>query len=226
DKIDLLKVFSNKNFCDDIGNLRNILILLRKHCVEYPAGGSSCTYLEQICDNLKEQLINRYVYKQNKIFSDIENNDDYYHVLVAIVVDIAYTNPKTIPNCFRLISYLFSLCNADKIEELSIDILEKVSIDFNSDFFQIWLHRIVLKYTCINIYSKFSSKICKLPLKNKPLFDYSFLDIINSSLLRTIIQNYNIFNQEKFDALDKEISKDEIPFNFYKMKDLLYLESI
>lgn len=215
DKVNLLETFSDKEFCNNIGNLQKILILLRKHCVEYPAGGSVCTCLEQICDKLKEQLINRYVYKQNKIFSDIKNNDDYYHVLVAIIVDIAYINPKTIPNCFRLISYLFSLCDIDKIEEISMDILNKVSIDFNSDFFQIWLHRIVLKYTCIDISSKFSSEICHLPLYNDKLFDYSFLD--NQNSLNNIIQNYNIFNQDKFDELGKEISEDEIPFNRYIM---------
>lgn len=259
DKINLLEVFSNKYFCDDIGNLQKILILLRNHCVEYPAGGKICEYLEEISDKLLEQIKNnkkisplslrasrttvrntllqkancaknclfskenyytRFVMREKekqgyKIFSDIKNNDDYYKVLVAIVVDIAYINPKTIPNCFRLISYLFGLCDINKIEELSMDILNKVSIDFNSDFFQIWLHRIVLKYTYIDISSKFSSTICHLPLSNDKLFVYSFLD--NQNPLNNIIQNYDIFNQEKFDELDKEISKDEIPFNRYIM---------
>ncbi len=71
-------------------------------------------------------------------------------VLISIVVDIAYHNPRTYPISIAILSKLFNLL--DNIETIK-DIVKKVINKFdnipNTGHMQIWLQRATIKLTDI-----------------------------------------------------------------------------
>lgn len=194
EKIKLLEILGNElNF----NNLQKLLILLRKHCIEYPNGNALSKYLSEIHKKLDEEYF--------KDFKNIDNEN--LTVLISIISDIAYNNPKLIPLCFGSISILFEKYSNDNIREKVVkDIVKKMTTDFDSGMFQIWLNRIVSKYPNINTI-KFTEEMCKLSLQNNELFDYDF---VNSKKIKNIIKRNPIFNQNEFNKLNNIIKTEEV----------------
>ena len=181
----------------NLNNLQKLLVLLRKHCIEYPNGNALSKYLLEIHKKLDEEYF--------KDFKNIDNEN--LTVLISIISDIAYNNPKLIPRCFGLISILFEKYSNDNIREKVVkDIVKKMTTDFDSGMFQIWLNRIVSKYPNINTI-KFTEKMCKLSLQNNELFNYDF---VNSKKIKNIIKKNPIFNQNEFNQLNNLIDKEEV----------------
>lgn len=86
-------------------------------------------------------------------------------VLISIIIDIAFNNPRTYPVCAAILSRLLvSIPTEDKIK----DILEKIVRKFqripNTGYLDIWLQRIALP---LGLDFPFNEPLCKIASKNK-----------------------------------------------------------
>jgi len=133
--------------------------------------------------------------KKLKLFKKIEN----INVLISIVTDIAYHNPRTYSICAAILSKLFSLID-NKAETLEVirKVLTKISKIPNTGHMQIWLQRAVIKIENIDS-TMFPEKICKLVYGEK-------VTIWNNEWLPKRKYIDGIFN--KTDTVDSNLIKE------------------
>ena len=175
------------------------LLILHKFSIEHPNAGTIVKELQKILNKINKQTNN---IKKLEYFLKKEN----LFVLISIIVDIAYHNPRTYPISIALLSKLFQLL--DDIEIVK-DIVKKVINKFdnipNTGHMQIWLQRAIIKLP--EIEHKFDEKICKIvngeniSLWNNEWLYQSMIDIItvNPIIKEKIIEN-----------IDSTISYEEV----------------
>jgi hypothetical protein len=126
--------------------------------------------------------------------------------LIAIVVDIAYRNPRTYAICAAILSKLTShLESADEKR----DVIEKIKARFekipNTGHMQIWIQR--LTYPLSQDIS-YEEPICKLVAGDaRALWN---CDWISSPKLKGAISKADIINREKLAHMEPVIPVDEI----------------
>lgn len=124
-------------------NLQKQLLIIYNHSLKYPNAGS-----------LEKPL--RDFYKR------LEINKQHFDVLslIAIIVDIAFRNPRTYPICSAILSKLLSAIGSKKERKSVVSkTIKKFRKLPNSGHMEIWLQRISLSLdTSIN----FEEKLCKL----------------------------------------------------------------
>ncbi|MEJ2436518.1 MAG: RNA-directed DNA polymerase [Sulfurovaceae bacterium] len=175
------------------------LLIIHKFANKYPNSGTLTKELQNILNRINKETNKKrklkYFLKKEKI-----------SVLVSIVVDIAYHNPRTYSISIAILSKLFSLIND---ESIILDVVNKMLKKFedipNTGHMQIWLQRAVIKID--NPKFKFNEKICKL-VKAKGIKLWNN-DWLHQNII-TIIDNNPIINQDVIKEIDKIISNKEV----------------
>lgn len=183
DKVDWLQ---NRQQDD---NFQKQLLIIYKHSINYPNSGS----LEKPLQDFFTAL------------DDYKNHSDVLS-LIAIIVDIAYKNPRTYPICSAILSKLILIIRSKKQKKTVVTkIINKFRKLPNSGHMEIWLQRITLNLdTTIN----FDEKLCKL-IKT----DINKLwnnDWISSKDLKKAIDARKIVDREQVKHAPAVIAQNEV----------------
>ena len=192
----LIKKQSNKD-------LQKHLLLIYKHALEYPHAGSLITPLQDVYFRIQK----------------IKALQHHSKSLIAIIVDIAYRNPRTYAICAAMLSVLLTkLSNKNDQEEIITKIKNKFSLIPNTSNMLIWLQRISLFFKFDIDYDDALCRLIDLAFKEIDRVSLADADInqiwnmdwINSEELKTILKANGIINKTEFKKLSREILLKEI----------------
>ena len=141
-------------------NIQKHLLIIHDHSRNHPNAGSLDPSME---DYYKRLGMEKY---------------DFPLPLIAIVVDIAYRNPRTYARAAAILSKLINFLGAEsEKQEIVKKIRDKFSQIPNTGHLEIWLQRISLPYDSdIN----FSEPLCQLVLqKDKEIWNNGWISCIN-----------------------------------------------
>ena len=194
DKIDWL-ISSKKT-----STIQKRLLVLHTFSNKHSNSGTLVKELQNILKKIKKQTKTD---KQVEYFVKKEN----ILVLISIVVDIAYHNPRTYPISIAILSVLFDLLNdSEKINIISKKIMNKFQSIPNTGYMQIWLQRILIKINNGDL--NFNENICKIVNNDKTINLWNN-EWLHSSLVK-IIQENKIIDIDILNNIDSVIKDDEI----------------
>lgn len=188
DKLDWIK--SQKK----ITTLQEHLLLIHDFSYKHPNSGSLSKALDKFFARIK-RLKN--------------NNRDDVLVLISILVDIMFKNPRIYPIGAAILSkFLFLINSGDKKIEILNAIISKFRFLPNIGYLEIWIQRIVVK-TGHEI--PFEEPICrKLNDANVSLWNSDWL---NNNKLKQLITNCSIVERKIIEEMDEVMEEEEVsPF--------------
>ena len=171
--------------------LQKHLFLIHSLAEKHPNSGSLITALTKF---LEERVYPIKLFKE-------ENSK----VLVSILVDIAYKNPKTYPVITAILSKILSL----EISNLTItEILNSIENKFdkipNVGHLQVWLQRLTIK---ANRNKNYTEKLCQKVINNDTdIWNISWLN----PAIKDIMNNISIIDEHKIEKMEKVIEPNEI----------------
>ena len=171
-------------------NLQKHLLIIHGHSIDFPNSGSLAIAL------------NDYHKRVSRISASVKNP----RPLIAIVVDIAYRNPRTYAICAAILSkLLFSIEGGD--ERLSIvgRIRKKFSQIPNTGHMQIWLQRVTLSLDKAIAYDE---AICRLVAGNDERLWNS--DWISSADLKAAVNAGKIVDAKARDEIAPVVPLTEV----------------
>ena len=184
-------------------DLQKHLLLIYKHSLEYPHAGSLIKPLQDCYFRIKKS----------------HNLQNHPKSLIAIIVDIAYRNPRTYAICVAMLSILLTrIQNKSEQKEIITKIKNKFNLIPNTSSMLIWLQRMSLFFEAdIN----YDDALCRLidhafkgnrniSILNTDIPRMWNMDWINLSELKKILQKETIINITEFEKLSKEILLKEI----------------
>lgn len=141
---------------------------------------------------------------KNRVLKITKTKEDI-NVLISIVVDLIYKNPRIYSIGFAIISKLMTLMEDQDSAKISLtDILEKFRKTPNTGHMQIWLQRIAIP---INSELAFSEPICKLVAGDiSDLWDSTWLH----PKLKTKLSSLDFILKEKMVELSPVLDLSEI----------------
>ena len=148
-----------------------------------------------------EKALSRF-YNRIKSINETKQN---ISVLVSILVDIMFKNPRTYPIASAILSKLLSLMpEADKKNELLSLVARKFEKIPNTGHIKIWLQRITIK---LDRQIQYSEKLCEK-------VNNASLEIWNSDWLennlKTLIEATAIIDETVIASIDLVIAKEEV----------------
>lgn len=165
------------------------LLLLHNLAEKFPNSGS-----------LQKALLK--FYHRVKDVKEIKQN---IKVLISILVDIMYKNPKTYPITTAILSKLISLIEEPSQRE---DILQAVESKFkkipNTGHIKIWLQRLTIKYDRSRIYEE---NLCR-KVNDPSVFIWNS-DWLNNSL-KKLISSFQIIDEQRILELPEVIDSSEV----------------
>ena len=192
----LIKKQSNKD-------LQKHLLLIYKHALEYPHAGSLIGPLQDCYFRIKKS----------------KRLQNHSKSLIAIIVDIAYRNPRTYAICAAMLSIILAqLSNKDEQKEIITKIKNKFSLIPNTSNMLIWLQRISLFFKFDIDYDDALCRLIDHAFKEIDRFSLADADIsqiwnmdwVSSEELKTILKANSIINKTEFKKLSREILLKEI----------------
>ncbi|WP_338984847.1 RNA-directed DNA polymerase [Fusobacterium nucleatum] len=172
-------------------NLQKRLISLYKFSLKYKNSGSVIKEISQI----------REIIEKKKDFSK-ENVE----VLISIITEIIYKNPRTYLDGNTILSYLFPLIKEKERKEIIEKVFKKLSKILNSGYFEIWFQRATLKEKLLNI--TYNEEICKL-VNGKKIKLWN-VEWIASKKIKDILKKVKIINQVRKEEMPQKISNEEV----------------
>jgi len=193
DKIDWMMCKRNAT------TIQKQLLILHNFSIDYPNAGTLVKELQNILNKINKQTSNtrklEYFLKKENLF-----------VLISIVVDIAYHNPRTYPISIAILSKLFKLLdNIETIKSIVNKVINKFDNIPNTGHMQIWLQRATIKLS--EVEQNYSEKICKvvngedISLWNNEWLYQNIIDVID---------NNPIVQEDIIEEIDSTINYDEV----------------
>ena len=172
--------------------LQKHLFLIHSLAEKHPNSGSLTTALTKF---LEERVYPIKLFKE-------ENSK----VLVSVLVDIAYKNPRTYPIITAILSKILSL----EISDLTItEILNSIENKFdkipNVGHLQVWLQRLTIK---ANRNKNYTEKLCQKVINNNT--DIWNISWLNNQAIKDIITNNSIIDEQKIVEMEQVIEPNEI----------------
>lgn len=126
-------------------------------------------------------------------------------VLIAILIDIAYRNPKTYPHVIAIIGKMLTIeSDKTKRKEIINRILRKFDSVPNTEYLQIWIQRLTIVEDRKKV---FNSKLCQtLYDKDISIWDNSWLH----SDFKKMIESKGIVDESVLDKLPASPSVSEV----------------
>lgn len=170
-------------------NLQKHLFIIHNLASKYPNSGS-----------LTKSLLSFY-----KRIEKITNTKEDVEVLISILVDMGYRNPKIYPIFTAILSKLLALIEDDiKKKEILDSIMKRTEKVPNIGFLSIWLQRLTLKITYPQQYSE---PICKkIQDRTIPLWNSDWL----TPSLKKIVVNTSVVDDKIIKMMPEIIIKDEV----------------
>lgn len=136
---------------------------------------------------------------------DIKETKQNIRVLVSILVDIMYKNPRTYPIASAILSKLLSLIpETDKKNEILDLISQRFEKIPNTGHIKIWLQRLTIKF---DRQKQYSEKLCeKVNNPTLPIWNSDWLE----NDLKTLIETTPIIDETVIANIDVVIAKEEV----------------
>ncbi len=208
----LIKKQSNKD-------LQKHLLLIYKHALEYPHAGSLIEPLQDFYFRINNPDAERQGIKPATRIKKSSNLQNHSKSLIAIIVDIAYRNPRTYAICAAMLSIILAQpSNKDEQKEIITKIKNKFSLIPNTSNMLIWLQRISLFFKfdidyddalCRLIDHAFK-EIDRVSLADADINQIWNMDWVSSEELKNILKANSIINKTEFKKLSREILLKEI----------------
>ena len=173
-----------------VKSMQKHLLIIHDHAVHFPNSGSLAIALNDF----------------NRRLSRMKTLVEQPMPLIAIVIDIAYRNPRTYAVCAAVLSKLMSfLSSADEKAVVANKIKTKFAKIPNTGHMQIWIQRVTLP---IDLKISYEETICKLVAGEElPLWNN---DWISSDQLKTILNTTPVVNKQYLEAMEQVIPAEEI----------------
>jgi RNA-directed DNA polymerase len=166
------------------------LLIIYDHAIKFPNSGSLTVALVKYYQRI---LKREYLLEKSQ-------------PLIAIIVDIAYRNPRAYPICASILSKLLSFIEEQDIKKELIDkIRKRFSQIPNTEYMQIWLQRVTKPFLKEVDYS---DPICKLVSgHNEKIWN---MDWIESSNLKKALNTSKIIDTDILNRIESIIPLREI----------------
>lgn len=173
-------------------SLQKHLFLLHALGEKHPNSGSLMTALTKFLEDRVYPI---------KIFKE-ENSK----VLVSVLVDIAYKNPRTYPVITAILSKILSLeINTSTVKEILNSIERKFDKLPNVGHLQVWLQRLTINQEREKNYPE---KLCqKVTDNNIKIWNF---DWITHNSLKKIIENNPIIDEQEIEEIERIIEPNEV----------------
>jgi RNA-directed DNA polymerase len=181
-------------------SLLKTLLIIRKLANNYPNSGSLAVALGDFRKRIEKQT------KKPK------NND----VLIPVVVDIMYNNPRIYPTAASILSKLLSFENEQTTKGYITQIIKKFEDIPNIGFLDIWLQRISIKYDRTLVYGEKLSQIVAGGTEKLWNSDWLVPDV------KQAIEGINIISEDEIAKIDKIIPLAETEsflFDYFEPTD-------
>jgi hypothetical protein len=196
-KPDKLHWIYNKRKTENIQKwLLQIYILGEK----FPNSGTLYKEVKHFLDWLKKR-------EDSVIENDTEEKNVIYHsdVLISILINLAYNNPRLYPLVTGSISYLITkIIDVEYQKDIIYKIHDKFKQLPNTNYLDVWLQRLTLKIDVDIIYT---GKLCEKVIDNSASVWNS--DWLNPKI-KKLIENAPIIDSGKINDLQISFSKAEI----------------
>lgn len=171
-------------------SLQKMLFIIHDHANQFPNAGSLVVALGDFHKNISRRT------------SLVESPMP----LIAIVMDIAYRNPRCYAMCAAILSKLMSFLDSP---EEKIKVAERIKSRFkkipNTGHMEIWIQRVTLP---IDREIRFEESVCRLISGEKvSLWN---IEWISCKALKRAIATSSVIDTEKVDALESVITPNEI----------------
>lgn len=173
------------------------LLLIHEHSIKFPNAGSLLKPLNSVLEEITGSTIDT-------------------DVMISIVVNIAYRNPRTYPVCVAIIAELLLTCDASKKQKYGEAILNKFSDLPNTEHLNIWLQRILYP---LGINLQYSQKLTKI-VQGENLLPWNF-EWISDSGLKTKIMREKIIDTTELETIQSTIPREEIDIFVAKSEDYI-----
>ena len=169
--------------------LQTHLLLIHELSQKFPNSGSLSTALTKYF---------------NRIQGITETKEDI-KVLISIIVDISYKNPRTYAITAAILSKLFTLIdNEDQRDRILNDIQTRFDKIPNTGILKIWLQRITIKFNRARIYDE---KLCKKVNDGSIIIWNS--DWLNDEL-KTIINSELFISEKIIESINSIVNASEV----------------
>lgn len=173
------------------------LLLIHEHSIKFPNAGSLLKPLNSVLEEISGSTIDT-------------------DVMISIVVNIAYRNPRTYPVCVAIIAELLLTCDASKKQKYGEAILNKFSDLPNTEHLNIWLQRILYP---LGINLQYSQKLTKI-VQGENLLPWNF-EWISDNGLKTKIMQEKIIDTTELETIQSTIPREEIDIFVAKSEDYI-----
>ncbi len=170
--------------------LQGHLLLIHELSKKFPNSGSVNKALDKYYNNRIEKL---------------PKTKENISVLISILMDIAFHNPRTYPIVSAILSKFLSLLETDDERSRIINsITERFDKIPNTGHIQLWLQRVILK---TDRQRAFEETLCKKV--NTSTISIWNSDWLNTNL-KTTIESTPIINEEIIEEIDEIIDSTEV----------------
>lgn len=181
-------------------NIQKWLLQLYVLGQKYPNSGTLYKEVKLFLDWLQKREEPKEEADDKKAIREIQNPE----VLISILINLAYNNPRLYPLVTGSISFLIvKIENEEERKDIISKIKNKFSQLPNTNYLNVWLQRLTLK---INIDTTYSSDLCKKVIDNDTILWKS--DWLNNKF-KLIVDKTKIIDDEKVNKLDVSFSKYE-----------------
>ncbi len=178
-------------------SLQKHLFLLHSLGEKHPNSGSLMTSLTKFLEDRVYPI---------KIFRE-ENSK----VLVSILVDIAYKNPRTYPVITAILSKILSLeVNTQTVKQILNSIERKFDKLPNVGHLQVWLQRLTINQEKEKSYPE---KLCQKVIDND-IKIWNF-DWITNASIKYLLENNPIIDEQKISEMENIIEPNEVKIFVY-----------
>jgi RNA-directed DNA polymerase len=170
-------------------NIQEHLLLIHGLSENHPNSGSLTKALNKYFDRIKR----------------ITETKQNIKVLVSILVDIMFKNPRTYPISAAILSKFLSLLpEIEEKQEIVNKILRRFDKIPNTGHVKIWLQRVTIKIEREKIYTE---KLCQKV--NDQAIQIWNSDWLNGTL-KNLVESTSIINEDLINDLDDVIESDEV----------------
>jgi len=178
-------------------NLQKTLLLIHSLAKKYPNSGCVMTALSKF---------------YNRIYEKQKFDKENIKVLISIIVDIAYKNPKTYPITMAILSkLLLQLDDNKEINEIVDCIKNRFDKIPNVGHLQIWLQRLTLK---IYENENYDEKLCRKVI-NDDIVIWN-IDWLNNNIKNIFYKN-SIIDRDYIEKMEPIIKPSEVLLYFQKL---------
>lgn len=173
-------------------SIQEELLVLYQFSKIYPNSGSLVKWLSDVYSKIEEKKNGKKLNKENR------------EVLISILTEVMYKNPRVIPVCIAIISIILEDLGDETKSKIIANIQNKFSAIPNIGLLEIWLQR--LTGPMKPEYS-FSNELCK-KVQGIECSIWN-IDWLGDGELKNVVQTTDFINRKKLDELKGPIDKNE-----------------